>query len=490
MPSQACAHRLVLGWVAVVTALLSSDPSWAATITVDPAAKYQTMTGWEVSLTGLLEIDFRANPNGAYDPSLNAKLAPAIIGRLVNDLGIVAFDHLKSKYGLTPNALEIILEPENTNDWKGGTPIGQAIVAAKARLHAAGFDPEIIAPSVTNASNAVPYFNDISNVAGASAAMTMLSYHRYGSGDYAGILSAAKSHGLQTGMLELTTGTIDVLLEDLTVANVSAWQKWGLVVDSRIATSSNNDYAYIYADLSQPANPTIGFSPNTGPLLPVFRYVRSGAIRIDARSSDSQYLPVAFMNTNGSYVMVVRANNGAGGTLAISPVPDGTYGVKSVSFGGQITDGNTVSASGGTLSVAVPSGVTAIYDQKTPGPNLGSGAVAAHDGGAEAAGGPSGDGGRASDGGALETGGMAYSDASNSSDGTTELDGAADVADASRSAAVTKSGCGCRIEGPSSLPRESGSVAGAALLMGLAARRRRRTRLIWTRSTRRRLAAA
>src|SRR2546428_4368374 len=98
----------------------------------------------------------------------------------------------------------MILERENTRDWKGGTPIGPAIVAVKARLHAAGYDPEIIAPSVTNAGNTVSYLNALAQASGAAQALAMLSYHRYGAGDYAGIYSAAKSRGIQTGMLELT----------------------------------------------------------------------------------------------------------------------------------------------------------------------------------------------------------------------------------------------------------------------------------------------
>jgi hypothetical protein len=88
MPNRRYLSSLVLVLSANATALLSSSHAWAADIKIDPAIKYQTMNGWEVTLSGLLEIDIGANPKGAYEPSLNAKLGPTIISRLVNDLGV------------------------------------------------------------------------------------------------------------------------------------------------------------------------------------------------------------------------------------------------------------------------------------------------------------------------------------------------------------------------------------------------------------------
>ena len=50
----------------------------------------------------------------------------------------VTFEHLKRKYGIVPDALEIVLEPENSEDWRG-REIGAAMVAAAKRLNAGRF---------------------------------------------------------------------------------------------------------------------------------------------------------------------------------------------------------------------------------------------------------------------------------------------------------------------------------------------------------------
>src|SRR6185369_9249025 len=95
------------------------------------------------------------------------------------ELIYAAFVHLKEKYNLIPDALEIVLEPDNTDQWRG-KQIGEAAVAAVRRLKAAGFSPEIIAPSTAAAQAASSYFDDLTSVAGASALISTLSYHRYG----------------------------------------------------------------------------------------------------------------------------------------------------------------------------------------------------------------------------------------------------------------------------------------------------------------------
>lgn len=51
------------------------------------------------------------------------------------------FDHLKRRYDLIPDAFKVILEPENTDDWRG-REIGLGLVAAAKRLRRAGFAPD------------------------------------------------------------------------------------------------------------------------------------------------------------------------------------------------------------------------------------------------------------------------------------------------------------------------------------------------------------
>ncbi|MBR9835896.1 MAG: hypothetical protein GYB42_12100, partial [Alphaproteobacteria bacterium] len=57
-----------------------------------------------------------------------------------------------------------------------------------------------------------------------------------------------------------------------------------------------------------------------------FRHIRHGAIRIGATSSKKQKMaPLAFENTDGSTVLVIKTSEG--GDITASNLPAGTYGV-------------------------------------------------------------------------------------------------------------------------------------------------------------------
>jgi hypothetical protein len=188
--------------------------------TIAPSSAASLLVG-ETLYVNVCYVDFSANgrPQGtlshADNPDEYAELILATFERLRDD-------------GVTPDAFEYVLEPENTA-WDG-TKMGRAAVTLKARFGAAGFSPEYIGPSTTSATNTVPYYDDFIAVPGASDILDMLSYHLYRgsnqSSNRQAILAAAQAHGLQTGMLEFTDGTVDHLYPDLTEANVSAWEKY------------------------------------------------------------------------------------------------------------------------------------------------------------------------------------------------------------------------------------------------------------------------
>jgi hypothetical protein len=330
----------------------------------------------------LCYVDFNSTNNPgtlehALDPDEYAELTQ------------VFFDHLADKYGLTPDGLEIILEPELTNEWRG-KQIGDAIVTTVDRLRAAGYDPDVSAPTTTSQLQALPYFDDILAVPGAVERMTTLSYHRYALGEPAQIYAAAQQHGLMTAMLEHTEGEVGGFLEELVQGNVSAWQKFGIAV-----TTASNDISYYRADFTDPENPVVTLSPTTTLLAPYFRFVRRGAQRVGAQSSDlSNHRPVAFVNANGSYVVVVRSTSS--GTLDVSGLPAGKYGVRHATTSGGLADDADVTVTAATpVSVTAPAGVTAIYDKRA----LDGG------GGSSGSGGSSGRGGSSGSGGATASGG-------------------------------------------------------------------------------------
>ena len=423
-------------------------------------------------------VDFNGNSQG----SLRHGTTPAEYAELVT----VFFDHLKTKYGITPDALEIILEPENTADWNDGGNVGRGAVAAAARLRAGGYDPEFIAPSTVSAANAVPFFNAAVAVNGAASLFSMLSYHRYSSGDYAAIYQAARARGVQTGMLEFFTASVDDLVQDLTVANVSAWEKYAIA-----APNPNSDYAYLYANVSNPANPVVSFGAKAAQMMPYFRFARLGAVRVGATSSSGGVTPVAFVNTNATQVLVLK---GDAAELTVRGMKDAVYGVRSVANDGRVTNGADITASAGVINVTVPAGVTAIYDKNsTRGGSGGTGGTsgtggAPGTGGASGTGGTSGGGNAGSGGSQNSSGGTGdagvtggSSGAGSGTGGRSSTGGAAastpDGGNGVPASPAEDSGCGCRLPGSKPPVRLLLlSLAGVCLAVARFARRRHAAR--------------
>ena len=118
---------------------------------------------------------------------------------------LAAFQHMQSRNGWVPDAIEVILEPDNIEQWRSGTLIGQTIVATGRRLAAAGFTPDFIAPSTTCMSAASRYFDDVIAVAEVKTYLKEIAYHRYCGVSEANLQALAEravAHGLSTSMLE------------------------------------------------------------------------------------------------------------------------------------------------------------------------------------------------------------------------------------------------------------------------------------------------
>ncbi|MEO6446843.1 MAG: Ig-like domain-containing protein [Gemmatimonadaceae bacterium] len=238
---------------------------------------------------------------------------------------LAAFLHLQQKYGWVPNSLEIVNEP-NLGTWTG-THVGQALVAAKRRLNAAGFFPEFVAPSASYIGESLTYFDAMVQVPGAAAAVDEFSYHRYRTNptvaQLQNVAARGRQYGIRTAMLEHGGSDYLDLHEDLTLANVSAWQQFGLAFcgDRDIGGS----YFAIYGAALGSNAPNVQTGAMTKYLRQYFRYVDLGAVRVGATSSVATWAPVAFRNVSGTYVVVVKA--AAGGTFTVGGLPTGTYGM-------------------------------------------------------------------------------------------------------------------------------------------------------------------
>ena len=223
-----------------------------------------------------------------------------------------------------PDSWEVLLEPDNVSQWNG-TLLGRAIVAAADRLKAAGFEPVFVAPSTTNMGNAITYFDRMVEVPTAVEFLRELSYHRYGSVSLQNlrtIAERARQYGLNTSMLEWwsTSNSYRTLHEDLKVGNNSAWQQGVLV------GALNSNMALYVVDDSNPANPWLMLNDKTKFTRQYYRFVRPGAIRIQSVSKENVFDPLAFINKDGSYVIVVKCD--AGGDFSMGGLAPGIYGIK------------------------------------------------------------------------------------------------------------------------------------------------------------------
>lgn len=232
---------------------------------------------------------------------------------------VEALKHLKSKYGLTPDSLEVILEPDIDGVWPAGEVVA-AIKAVKARMAANGFAPEIIGPSTSRVENAIPYYDAIR---AAGERVDAFSYHTYGPFDDAALAALdarAKADGVPTEMLERIGAGVDLFYRNMTIDNASAWLQWGA------AAKVDNGNNLLVADLAQPEGSRLALASRTRALAQIWRHVRAGYVRVGAGVNFSGVRALAFRAPDGGMVaagIATRAKD-----FAITGLPAGAYEVE------------------------------------------------------------------------------------------------------------------------------------------------------------------
>ncbi len=270
---------------------------------------------------------------------------------------LATFQHMQSKYGFVPDAIEPILEPENGTLWTP-TMIGQDIVATGNRLAAAGFHPDFIAPSVELAQNAISYTNAIVAVPGAQQYLKQLSYHLYGDKSISGkqaIAARGAQLGIQTAQLEAGGSSMQDLWDDLRYANVSAWQQYTIAYCQSSGTLPGYQY-YTFDPIA--SNPNLRISDNARYMPQIMKFVRPGAVRLGTNGIlDS----LSFRNTNGMYAVVVHTTGSQ--SISVTGLPAGTYGITYTTPSAFLTNLPDQSIStGSAINVTMPaSGYLTIY---------------------------------------------------------------------------------------------------------------------------------
>jgi hypothetical protein len=275
---------------------------------------------------------------------------------------LATYQHMQSQFGFVPDSWEVVLEPDTSTAVWSASNVAQAIKAAGDRLTANGFTPKFVAPSTTNAANAPIYIDQIASTAGAMQYVSEFSYHRYccASDEVLGrIADRTILYNKRSGMLEWIGADYNTLHQDIKVGRVSSWQQFTLAGPTSWGPDSGDRY-YIIND-SNVNNPTIIMGSRTKFLRQYFKFIRPGAERIDAASGNTNFDPLAFINTNGNYVVVVKASTG--GSFNIIGLPSGTYGIKYTTASQY--DFNLPDASisvGQTVTTNIPSsGVITVY---------------------------------------------------------------------------------------------------------------------------------
>ena len=256
---------------------------------------------------------------------------------------LAIFAHLSATYGFVPNGVEIILEPDNSQLFWGSVPgspqlMGEIIKATGDRLAAAGYTPDFIMPGTTSYASVSTYVNGAQLVTGAMAYVDEMSFHAYNqTGGTASVAADSADAGVCSSMLEWWTAsnTYSFMHDLLANGNMCAYQR-GVVYPQ-----SEEDY---YPYLQQ-----------------YFRPVRRGATRIAASSTNGALDPLAFINTNGAYAVVIKATSAQ--SFTVGNLPTATYHVRYTT--GAETDtnaGDQAITAGNDLSTSIPAaGVIAIY---------------------------------------------------------------------------------------------------------------------------------
>jgi len=267
--------------------------------------------------------------------------------------------NLKNIHGIDADFYCILNEAGNNNPFNAWV-VDEMIKTLGLRLQAVGLSTKIQFPESINAR--VAWDNYIRNVKSDEEMwqyVGCLSYHLYGANDpyRSYIRDFGMSKSLPTAQTEFMNLNMNHLYDDLTLGGVSYWETYGLGQCFQW-NPNNTSFSRIrqYWNFRQ-----------------VMHYVRPGAVRIEAISSDSNLRTLAFEHNDTITVVLI---NGSGfRTTHINNLPTGTYGLCQSVGGGvyqelglQATAASQLGRSTGTLTVNVPSNaVITIYPH--PGTN-------------------------------------------------------------------------------------------------------------------------
>jgi len=268
---------------------------------------------------------------------------------------------LRDVHGITADYYSICNEAGNGNVF---TPevVARNMKALMPRLQRLGFSTVVQFPEAVNAHVAWRYVEALRDDPDVWHWIGLISYHWYGTDNQSSMVKLrdfAHERGLPTAQTEFMDLKIDHLYDDLVLGGVSYWEIYGLATpDYKAALSHVSSTAFHGGDWYWHFRQ-------------VSHYVRPGAVRIEAVSSDPAVRVLAFEQDGATTVVLINTTPPqAPRTVTVRNLPPGSYGnCQSVGQRAYEELGLRRIGDDGALTVTIPANcVFTIYPHK--GPNL------------------------------------------------------------------------------------------------------------------------
>jgi len=245
------------------------------------------------------------------------------------------------------------------------TPVAAEMAkAVGARFKALGLPTSILFPECHDANTCWRFIQEVRDDSDLWPFVGMVGYHLYGGAmrntDRPRIRDFAAAKGLPTGHAGSDGITLDTLYDDLTTGGVSYWSIGGL--------GGAQPGGHFYIQLN---NTSFSRGPQYWQYRQVTRYVRPGAVRVEAASDDPAVRALAFVRDGRPTAVLINNTPPAQPRAAtLRNLPPGNYGLcRSVAARPYEELGVKTVGADGSLSVALPAdSVLTVYPH--PGKNL------------------------------------------------------------------------------------------------------------------------
>ena len=258
--------------------------------------------------------------------------------------------YFRERHGIDITFTTIDNEPGNFDPY---TPsMQQAMIKVMGpAFQAFGLPTKIALAEGISAQRTWTYVDQMKNDSAIWPHVGLINWHLYGTNDpfRSYLRDFARTKGIPTGQTEFPA-TINDLMNDLTSGGVSYWTRYHLVGRGRGPTGGGFGTTFV-ADFDGTS-----FWRNTEywKFRQFMRYVRPGAVRVEANSTVPSIRSFAFSRSGRTTVVLV--NTGGDASCTVQGLPPGNYGV-SQAVGGQVySERGIQSASGSGLTVTVPGG--------------------------------------------------------------------------------------------------------------------------------------